>query len=382
MKQRAYKLMKEWCDTLLKYQVKTNNEYTNNALLCPACHVIHGRIADLCFPFAVIWDREGDESYLKRADELIDFSENNLKTMDGMWYNDITNRWVGTSAFSAMSIGEALFHFGERLPKYYYDKWFSIYKRIMYAVETLDTREGFRPVVVNYYCGVAASLALAWRLTGEEHFYEKSRYWIDLALSQIDEQGILYGEGFILKGDDGSAVIDMGYNLEESIPLLLRYGALTGEREELFRGLMHSHIEFLLPDGAIDNSFGTRHNKWTYWGSRTSDGLVEGLALTLDDPVLKDACERVLTLYEKCTHDGLLAMPMAHEEPPENVTPPFLPKKGFWLTAMFTICPASVGVPPSKEIVSGLAQYRQRKGQPCRKTTSRSPGPSYVPIDS
>ena len=47
MKNRAYKLMKEWCDTLLSYQVKTNNPHTNNALLCPACHVIHGRIADL-----------------------------------------------------------------------------------------------------------------------------------------------------------------------------------------------------------------------------------------------------------------------------------------------------------------------------------------------
>ena len=25
-------------------------------------------------------------------------------------------------------------------------------------------------------------------------------------------------------------------------------------------------------DGGWDNSFGTRNNKWTYWGNRTSDG--------------------------------------------------------------------------------------------------------------
>ena len=37
------------------------------------------------------------------------------------------------------------------------------------------------------------------------------------------------------------------------------------------------------------------------------------MALVLDDPMFADACERVLSFYENCTHDGLLAMPMAHE---------------------------------------------------------------------
>ena len=40
---------------------------------------------------------------------------------------------------------------------------------------------------------------------------------------------------------------------------------------------------------------------------------------------------------------------------------------------------ASVGVPPSGDQVSGLWQYAQRMGQPCRKTTKRTPGPSTVP---
>ena len=304
--------MKEWCDTLLTYQVKTNNDYTNNALLCPACHVIHGRIADLCFPLVIIWDREGDDKYIEFADQLIDFSERNLKTPDGLWYNDISNRWFATSAFSAMSIGEALLRFGDKVPKHYYDKWFAIYKRIMSTVAILDGRENFLPPS-NYFCGFATSLALAWRLTGDVNFYEKSKYWLNEALTRFDEQNILFGEGYPMKADDGSSTIDMGYDLEESVPLLLRYSTLTGEYEERFREILRAHLDFLLPDGAIDNSFGTRHNKWTYWGSRTSDGLVEGLALVLDDPMFSDACERVLTLYESSTHNGLLSMPMAHE---------------------------------------------------------------------
>ena len=105
MQFRAYNLMKKWCDTLLSYQVNTHTPYTDKALLCPACHVIHGRIADLCFPLTVIWAKTGDTDYLEQADRLIDWSEFNLKTTDGLWYNDVGNHWIGTIAFSAMSIG-------------------------------------------------------------------------------------------------------------------------------------------------------------------------------------------------------------------------------------------------------------------------------------
>lgn len=311
MKQRAYKLMKTWCDALFSYQVRTQTPYTDRALLCPACHAVHGRIADLCFPLAVMWDREGDPAYLERADGLIDFSEYNLKTEGGLWYNDVGNRWYATSAFSAMSIGDALFHFGDKLPEPYRSKWERIFFRMINGIMTLDTRETFRPVI-NYYCGIATVLALAWRLSGDGRYLAKSKKWLGVALAHFDGDGILFGEGYPVLADDGSRTVDMGYNLEESLPLLLRYAELTGEYGDFFRERMRDHLAFLLPDGAIDDSFGTRQNKWTYWGSRTSDGVIAGLALHLDDPTFAAASERVLSLYEKCTHGGLLSLPMAH----------------------------------------------------------------------
>ena len=310
MQKRAYKLMKEWCETLLSYQVRTKTPYTDGGLLCPACHVIHGRIADLCFPLSVIWSKTGDEAYLAEADKLIEWSEYNLLTHDGLWYNDISNRWYATSAFAALSMGDALYHFGDRLPKKYSEKWKTIFIRMCDTFTTLDTRDSFKPVT-NYYCGIAALLALAWRLTGDDRYYEKSKYWIDVALSRFDGDGLLYGEGHPITSADGTHAIDMGYDLEESLPLLLRYADLTGDYSELFRERFVKHLIFLLPDGAIDDSFGVRHNKWTYWGSRTSDGIIEGLALLCDDPIFATAAERVLTLYEACTRDGLLSMPMA-----------------------------------------------------------------------
>ena len=207
-------------------------------------------------------------------------------------------------------MGDALYHFGDKLPKKYSEKWKKIFVRMCDTFKTLDTRDSFKPVT-NYYCGIAALLAMAWRLTEDDRYYEKSKYWIGVALSRFDGDGLLFGEGHPITSADGTHAIDMGYDLEESLPLLLRYANLTGDYSELFRERFVKHLIFLLPDGAIDDSFGVRHNKWTYWGSRTSDGIIEGLALLCDDPIFATAAERVLTLYEACTHDGLLSMPMA-----------------------------------------------------------------------
>ena len=310
MKIRAERLLKEWCDTILSYRVESNTPYTDGALLCPACHLIHGRIADLCFPLTVLWEKTGDETYLNQADKLIDWTEFNLKSEKGFWFNDIGSRWIGTSAFGALSIGEALYHYGDVLPFNVKEKWMNIFLRICdgFVSETGKLRP-----LINYYCAISTLLAMAWRITGKEAYYEVSKKWLEIVFDRFDEDGLLYGEKYPITFEDGTHTIDMGYNLEESLPLLLRYSQLTGEYGDFFRERLRDHLGFLLPDGGIDNSFGTRHNKWTYWGSRTCDGLIGGLALVLDEPIFVDACERVLSLYERCTQDGLLALPMAEE---------------------------------------------------------------------
>ncbi|MBQ9921419.1 MAG: hypothetical protein IJO52_04470 [Clostridia bacterium] len=313
MRKRAFELLKNWCDTLLTYKVETSSPYTDGALLCPACHVLHGRVADLCFPLTLLWAKTEKDEYLDSADKLINWSEYNLINHEGLWYNDITSRWYGTSIFSALSIGEAILNFSDKLPSTLKEKWLGIFLRMTDTVATLEVRDAFLLTVTNYYCGAATLLAMAWKITGDEKYYEKSKFWISNILSRFDNEGLLFGEGTIEAASDGSHTIDMGYNLEESLPVLIRYSSLTGEYSEFFREKLKAHLDFLLPDGGIDNSWGTRHNKWTYWGSRTSDGITEGLALVLDDPMFADACERVITLYENCTHNGLLAMPMAHE---------------------------------------------------------------------
>ena len=312
MWERAYKLLKTWCDTLLTYQVSSEYPYLDGALLCPACHVVHGRIADLSFPLMLLYERTSEKRYLEAADKMIDWTEFNLKRPDGSWRNDAGNEWKCTSAFAAISIGDALLHFGSLLEKPVYEKWLKIFVRlsdfIYNAFPSLDP-------VINYYAGAACEQAMAWKITGDEKYLDFARDRERICRSRFDSEGLFFGEGHPIEGrtKKGCTYIDMGYALEESLPLLLRYAELTGEQKEFYEARFRDHLMFLLPDGGIDNSWGSRHNKWTWWGSRTSDGVLEGLALLTDDPMFCECSERVLSLYERCTHDGLLGLPMAKE---------------------------------------------------------------------
>jgi hypothetical protein len=66
-------------------------------------------------------------------------------------------------------------------------------------------------------------------------------------------------------------------------------------------------MEFMLPDGGWDNSWGTRNYKWTYWGSRTSDGCQPAYALLADrDPRFYSVALKNTQLLQTCTVNGLL----------------------------------------------------------------------------
>jgi hypothetical protein len=74
------------------------------------------------------------------------------------------------------------------------------------------------------------------------------------------------------------------------------------------RRLLNAHLELMLPDGAWDNSFGTRHAKWTYYGSRTSDGCQMGYALLAkNNPAFATAVIENTRLMRRCTANNLLA---------------------------------------------------------------------------
>lgn len=108
------------------------------------------------------------------------------------------------------------------------------------------------------------------------------------------ENGLLYGEGqpaeHVTKR--GCRPVDIGYNAEESIPSLILYAKTVGDSKltEKLKEILRKLLVFMLPDGAWDNSFGTRNYKWTYWGSRTSDGCQSAYGIWGDEePVFHEA---------------------------------------------------------------------------------------------
>ena len=71
-----------------------------------------------------------------------------------------------------------------------------------------------------------------------------------------------------------------------------------------------AHAEFLLPDGAIDNAAGSRSVKWTYYGSRTSDGALPLWAWCARRGIAWGvrAIDRTLSLLIRCTGEDNLLM--------------------------------------------------------------------------
>lgn len=103
--------------------------------------------------------------------------------------------------------------------------------------------------------------------------------------------------------------VDLGYNVEESLPNLILYGLTTGDEEvlDIVTESLRQHLNFMLPDGGWDNSWGSRNYKWTYWGSRTSDGCQPAYLLLADrDSRFAEAAYRNTKLLKECTNDGIL----------------------------------------------------------------------------
>lgn len=302
-------LLKEWCDRLIDLQItEISDPHFHGGILCPACAMIHGRIADAVYPFTLLYDKTKDTKYLNAAKKVIEWSEFNLLRKDGSIYNDKCSSWKGISVFSATSLGDALYYHGKCLDKETRQKWMEIFIRFAdftYEYFNLPTTK----TNVNYYVTVCAVMAFAYKFTGDEKYKEEGYRRFSLVKESFTDDGLLFGEGRNKYSNPHCAYVDLGYNVEESLPALAVFGHLM-EDEEVLRFVAEkfaTHIEFLLPDGGWDNSWGTRSNKWTYWGSRTSDGAQTGLCYLVQyGDIFSEAIERNFDILEKCSKDGFL----------------------------------------------------------------------------
>lgn len=304
-----YELLKNWCDGLLKYQLHLPGQKRfDGALLCPACTVIHGRCHDAVYPLLYMADVTGEDKYKEAALRLFDWGEN-MVCDDGSFYNDAQSDWNGITVFGVISIYDSLNKHGHLLDdgtKVRFEERMRRGAEWIYRVLTPDYVTN-----INYHATASAAMALAGTYFNIPEYLNRARELARSCVDHITEDGFLYGEGLPReeKTPRGCRPVDIGYNVEESAPALMTYAREMNDKEVLsqVKKLLMCQLDFMMPDGAWDNSFGSRNFKWTYWGSRTSDGsqLAYG-TWGEEEPVFAEAACRNLELYRSCTHDGLL----------------------------------------------------------------------------
>jgi hypothetical protein len=304
-------LLKDWCDGMISHQIfNPENPELHGALSCPACDHIHGRCMDAVYPFLYMADSTGDQKYLDAAILVMNWAENNVSQDDGSWTVIANpNTWRGITVFGAIALAEALYYHGHVLDETTRKAWTDRLRRAAtYVYETFDMTF----TNINYgYTGVFA-LNLFGRLLNEPVFTERSH---EMAKEVKDfftvPNKLLWGEAKPIdrQSPKGLYGVDLGYNVEESLNGVVMYALQENDQEmlKLLEESLASHMEFMLPDGAWDNSFGTRHNKWSYWGSRTTDGCQVGYGMMAGrNPVFGTVAYKSTLLLKECTADGLL----------------------------------------------------------------------------
>ena len=304
-----FELLKEWCDALVEHQLNHSSKSIDGGIICPGCGIMHGRAADAIYPLMYMADKTGDKSYINAARKVFAWGEANVEAPDSAWFNDVNlSAWKGITVFNVIVLGETLKDFGHLLDKPTYDRWLkSMEKQASYVYKVIVPGYGN----VNYPVSTCYALTLAARFTNEEKYKTRASELSGSILNFFTpDNAFVFGEGNPdIKSPKGLLPIDLGYNVEETLPNLMWYAEETGDEtlKQKIKQSMDTHIEFMLPDGAWDNSWGTRNFKWTYWGSRTSDGCIALChLLSKSYPIYDEVGYRNFELLKQCTHDGLL----------------------------------------------------------------------------
>ncbi|WP_299430104.1 hypothetical protein [uncultured Maribacter sp.] len=309
----VFDLLKDWCDGMIKTQIIRSSDPKVHGLFdCPACDTVHARVMDAVYPFFYMAKATGEKKYLDAGIAAFEWGEN-VTREDGAWTNDLDPKsWDGTTVFGAIALAEALKFHGDLLDDETRTRWTArlesatafVYKRFT----KVDASN------INYGATTIYALNLIGKLLNKPEYLKRSKILVEQVKSYFTEPnallfGEIQGKNKKAKSAKGLYGIDLGYNIEESLNNLVLY-ALEENDEGLLKLLKKSldaHLEFILPDGGIDNSFGNRMFKWTYWGSRTSDGMQPAFSFMANhNPALGTATFKNIELLKQCTHNGLL----------------------------------------------------------------------------
>jgi len=387
LKDELLKTLYDLCNALLKLQITEQNSPDYGAIFDPACNVFHTRAGEAVFPFAVAWKHSRRPDFLQASTALGNWLISQQQ-YGGFWY-ETPDDWTGTTADQLLMLALAYPLLKDKLSKQERTNWRDAIRK---AADYLAAVMGQDFAHCNYWATTAASLAAAHRIISNRYYLEKAQDLAQLVIAKINYDGFIEGEGDKIEGIQYG--VDLGYNMDMSIWGLALYARLASDTAawEAARRALETHHYFVYPDGAIDNSWGTRSYKWTIYGSKTADGCQVSFSLFANEnPVYYTAALRNLSCLRNCMRDGLvgygpwywdiygtppciyptfarakniaLSLELGHVH--EESLPPLPADKTDWFKWFHSV---SVVVVRTKGLMATVTAYNHRGNAPAEKT--------------
>lgn len=316
------------CDVLLTTQINEPADPNFGALVCPSTnpdkHPMHSRAAEAMYPFAIAYKLTHKVQYrdaaIKLGNWLIKIQQTEGKNAGGWsesWPDPEQKGWHGTTTDQLISMAGAYAILKPWLSAAEIEKWnHTMHIAADYIVATFPLGN------INYNPTGAATLLYTYKVASKP-----KQSWLVKAdslmhtstLNYVTADNFLTGEG---KG------VDQGYNMAQSIGYIALYAILKNDPEikQIAANLLKTHVLFVYPNGAVDNSWGTRSFKWNYEsGTKTAPGVYFSFALLADmDPEFATAGLKCLDyLNTQALKDGWIvygpqASTHASSSPPCN----------------------------------------------------------------
>ncbi|WAC13371.1 hypothetical protein [Dyadobacter pollutisoli] len=303
MKKEYASTLVQLSGTLLELQIEGQEKADCGALACNTCHVLHTRAAEAVYPFAVSYQITGEKRYLKGARNAASWLIGQQQP-DGSW-KETPEEWTGTTTDQLLMLLLAYEIISAELDKHEKVSWLAaIAKAANYLYKVMKPEFAS----INYVATTTATLAKAHQLTGTERYLARARELAHRTVSKMDEKGFINGEGG--RGTGAKLGIDLGYEMEMSLWGLGLYAKTVGDTlvDNSVKNALKTHLDFIYPDGSLDNSWGIRSNKWTMYGGATSDGCQALFSLYADEDqrYASASYKNLLFLRENILPGGLI----------------------------------------------------------------------------
>ena len=298
----ATRILMQLNSALLNYVQQDKHSPDYGAITCPKCNLYHTRAAEAVYPFAFEYKQTGNKTFLKAAINVGNWLIKQQKE-NGAWL-ETPEEWTGTTTDQTLMMTMAYPIVKPHLTKKESQSWLqSIEKAADYLTEVMSPQFAS----INYCATTTATLMYVNTLIHKTTYTNKACSLAHQIIAKMDCDYFLTGEGgrvFNVKYG-----VDLGYNLEMSLWGLALYARLAEDKEvnTYVEKSLESHLGFIYPDGSMDASWGIRSNKWTCFGSGTSDGCQVLFSLFMDkNDQYRTAAIKNMQFLETCIQNGII----------------------------------------------------------------------------